>query len=209
MPASIEIRRQREARHNTVAELWLRCVSLDEIARRCGVHRSQISRDLQSIRAEWARSRPDKYDERLTDELARLDRLESVAWDAWDRSCHDQEVRNVKTVRHGDSERTEASKRQEGQAGDPRFLDRVGWCINRRIELLGLDAPKKLDLGGKIIVNHDSKFAQSLLDNPQAADLACQFLESLGTGLRDAGRIGVSGQQPHMAAGGTPAPPQP
>ena len=35
-------------------------------------------------------------------------------------------------------------KRREGQSGNPSFLAGVQWCINKRCEILGLDAPKKI-----------------------------------------------------------------
>ena len=42
-------------------------------------------------------------------------------------------------------------KTAKGQAGDSRFLQGIQWCINKRSELLGLDAPEKHDItsGGK------------------------------------------------------------
>jgi hypothetical protein len=49
-------------------------------------------------------------------------------------------------------ERLKAWQRQDGQIGDPRFLAGVQWCINKRCEILGLDAPAKFaptDVDGK------------------------------------------------------------
>ena len=36
----------------------------------------------------------------------------------------------------------EKSTRTEKPVGDPRFLMGIQWCINKRCELMGLDAPK-------------------------------------------------------------------
>jgi len=33
----------------------------------------------------------------------------------------------------------------KGQSGNPAFLRGIEWCINKRCDLLGLDAPKKLE----------------------------------------------------------------
>jgi hypothetical protein len=96
---------------------------------------------MAANRAEWKKTRPKKIEQRTLDELARLDRLECTYWDAWERSKRDAEVRTAKTVKTAKGAREEASQREEGQCGDPRFLEGVFRCINRRIQLLGLDAP--------------------------------------------------------------------
>jgi hypothetical protein len=46
------------------------------------------------------------------------------------------------------------TKRREGQVGDPRYLDGVLKCIDRRCAILGIDAPKKIagPTGGDFIV---------------------------------------------------------
>jgi hypothetical protein len=35
-----------------------------------------------------------------------------------------------------------SSKSSKGQAGNPRFLERVSWCVSERCRLLGLYAPR-------------------------------------------------------------------
>ena len=39
-------------------------------------------------------------------------------------------------------------KTSMGQAGDPRFLAGVQWCIERRCKIIGIDAPTKSELTG-------------------------------------------------------------
>ena len=34
----------------------------------------------------------------------------------------------------------------ENSVGDPRWLERIAWCISQRCKILGLDAPTKIDL---------------------------------------------------------------
>ena len=46
----------------------------------------------------------------------------------------------------GKTPRRKASVKKEGQAGDPRFLDGVLKCVERRCSILGLDAPKQFKL---------------------------------------------------------------
>ncbi len=71
-------------------------------------------------------------------ELARVDHLEREYWEAWERSVGEHRTKTLKT---------------EEINGDPRYLSGIQWCINKRCELLGLDAPSKTDItsGGKSI----------------------------------------------------------
>jgi hypothetical protein len=42
-----------------------------------------------------------------------------------------------------------AAMRKEERDGNPEFLKGVQWCINKRCEILGFDAPKKNVLSGE------------------------------------------------------------
>src|SRR5271155_2293029 len=146
MPPSEAHVREQEVRRTKVADLWLRCVPVSVIAQRCGVDRRTISSDLNELRKEWKESRPKKFEERALDELARL---ELTYWDAWDRSCRHAEKTVMKTVpgkakENGGEPEPEFKEGQfvsEGQSGNPAFLAGILSCINRRIQLMGLDAP--------------------------------------------------------------------
>jgi hypothetical protein len=108
--------------------------------------RQTISRDLLAIQSEWMAHSLQNFNELKAKELAKLDRLELEYWRAWERSC--------KVKRRTKSEKTERRKqtRQSAQVftedmlGDPRYLTGVYDCINRRCELLGLDAPKRMSV---------------------------------------------------------------
>lgn len=158
-------------RRRRVAALYLRGETQAEIASAVGVDQGTVSRDLEALHADWKGSGLIDFGERKGQELARLDVLERVAWQAWERSCQDAEKTVRKRVPAGDGHRVETTHTREGQAGDPRFLERVGWCIDRRCELLGLDPPKKVaptDPGG------DKPYAGSLIDLVMAARAASE-----------------------------------
>jgi hypothetical protein len=55
--------------------------------------------------------------------------------------------------------------RSEGQAGDPRFLQGVACCIDRRCKLLGLDKPDKVTIDWR----------QNLPDGFDASTVEAQF----------------------------------
>jgi hypothetical protein len=80
----------------------------------------------------------------VLDETAQLKR---EYYDAWQRSCEDAETETKRQRQAGEgNEVKEMMKVTKAQAGDPRFLQGVQWCIERRCKLLGIDAPQKTDL---------------------------------------------------------------
>ncbi len=152
-----------------VAEMYLRGVYQSEIASRLGVDQATISRDLSQLRKEWLDRSINHIDQRKAIELAKIDRLELEYWNAWDRSKENAEVEVTEQIgsrkkpkkegEEGDfaitPERLKKYKKTEGQSGNPAFLAGVGWCIDKRCEILGLDAPKNIDVksgGEKIAV---------------------------------------------------------
>lgn len=146
-----------ESRRTRVAEAYL-CGhrTVRSIARYVNSSPATVTRDLHVIRQEWKAAMVQQFAEARADEIARLDRIEREAWAEWERS---------KTVR----ERSKTSKRSKAAAGkgrqpadaestaeltrenllgDARYLERIGWCIDRRIKLLGLDAPERHEHSG-------------------------------------------------------------
>jgi hypothetical protein len=85
-------------------------------------------------------------------ELARIDRLERVAWRAWRRSCRQKERASTRLEKALDegarAGKTVSSKQTEGRDGNAEYLKRVEWCINKRCELLKLNPPQRLEHGG-------------------------------------------------------------
>lgn len=119
-----------------------------------------ISYDLLRLQKAWRDSALVDIDEVKANELAKVDRLEREYWRGWERSCEDAETVTQKTrgvvkkYRNDDgvfvSERpAEVDKTSKGQAGDPRFLNGVEWCIERRCKIFGVDAPTRRELTGK------------------------------------------------------------
>ena len=109
---------QRECDLELEARLYLAGNSQREIAERVGVTQQQVSLDLEEIRGRWSHAAEGALLEARAQELAKLDHLERTAWEAWDAS-------------------------KASGPGDPRFLQRVLNCIERRVKILGLDAPER------------------------------------------------------------------
>jgi hypothetical protein len=133
-----------DKRRQDVADLYRRGVPQHEIAERFGVCQQAISRDLAKIRAAWLKSAIRDFDAAKAEELAKIDHIEAVAWKAWDRSTQDAETRHAEKTegrvnKDGAAlpDLTKKSRTRKGQAGDPRFLERIAWCVETRLKIIG------------------------------------------------------------------------
>lgn len=131
------------------ARMYLEGKSQWEIAGFLGVSVMCVHRDLKKLSHRWTAKADIDFDAKKAEELAKLDRVERTAWEAWDKSCKQKEIKGSK-ARDGGIKGSfdEAWERQEERDGDPRFLEIVYKCILKRMETLGLDAPKKLVVSG-------------------------------------------------------------
>jgi hypothetical protein len=143
------------ARRREVGRRYLQGETQNEIAAAFRINQSQISRDLKWLRGKWLESALIDVNEAKARELAKIDALEREYWEAWQRSCEDAEatVKKTKGVvqRRQEEDGTfvaerpaEVQQTSKGQAGDPRFLAGIQWCIDRRCKILGIDAPTKM-----------------------------------------------------------------
>lgn len=139
-------------RRSLCARLYVRGHTQREISARLKIGLGTVNRDLQAIRSEWLESSLVDFNEAKARELAKIDHLETAAWQAWERSREDSQTLKASTTKGRtkkdggalpDLAKTE--KTVKGQTGDPRFLERIGWCIERRCAILGFDAPKKTE----------------------------------------------------------------
>ncbi len=131
-----------------IAARYLRGEYQSDIARDLGISQQQVSYDLKAIRATWLASAVRDFDSAKAQELARIDEVERAAWEGWRRSTQDKEIENLEGDGTLDPKTrkpkvTKVTKRREGQAGSPAFLNTVLTCIERRCAILGLDAPKR------------------------------------------------------------------
>lgn len=153
-------------RRATVTRLYLQGVRQYQIAAEVGVSEGQISQDLAAIRTEWRQSTLMDFNDQKIQELAKIDHLESVYWEAWHDSKKPLKKKSTKmkgevdaVARDEDKKKQkakhlESSETTEERLGDPRYLDGAMRCIQKRCDLLGLDAPLKIantDTEGKTV----------------------------------------------------------
>jgi hypothetical protein len=164
--SAVEIKRDRAK----IAELYIQGKYQSEIARILEVTQQQISYDLQAIQAEWLKNTTLAIDEYKARELAKIDHTERCYWEAWERSIEEFRSRTIKAKGIKADQKVQAKPEQaeqtiytENRCGDPRFLDGVLKCIERRCRLLGLDAPAKVEAEGVIVI--DSAPARGVNEN--------------------------------------------
>jgi hypothetical protein len=138
---------ERERDLERVVDLHCRGLSQRAIAEALNVCQQQVSYDLRLLQKRWRESACAKLEERKAAELARIDHLETVAWTAWERSCQDAQTNSAKRVQGRTTKEGEplpdlctSARVTKGQAGNPRFLERISWCIEQRSKIIGIYA---------------------------------------------------------------------
>jgi hypothetical protein len=134
-----------EKRRTEVARLYGRNQTQSDFARKLGISRSAIAKDLIALHQEWKKERIGDREDWINRELRRIDQTERWAQNAWHRSKKEYTKRTAKT----DGQKKNLGILQtENRDGDPRFLEIILRCVNSRIELLGLKAPVRTELSG-------------------------------------------------------------
>lgn len=148
---------QREKDLEEISRRYLHMETQVSIGEALGLTQQTVSNDIKAIQKRWLASSLSNLSERKAKELAKVDALELEYWSAWTRSqdnaeqvvTEDQGVVTKEDENKGEKfvgKRIKQTVRVEGQYGDPRFLQGIQWCITKRCELLGLDAPVAMDL---------------------------------------------------------------
>lgn len=141
-----------EARNTRVMEALINGKSKNQIAIEFGIARPTVHDIITQARELWKEYRIDDFDIQLTIELQRIDRIEAEAWAAYENS----KKQLVTTTRRTDGTRIrdeETGKdkltllyeevKTQTRHPDPRYLDRVAWCVEQRLKIMGGYAPEK------------------------------------------------------------------
>jgi DNA-binding CsgD family transcriptional regulator len=188
-------------RRKEISNLYVQGKTQEEIAHKLNIAVGTVCTDLKEIREVWITQARDDFATRLAHELAKIDRLEEVSWEAWFRSCEDAQT-VTKNREYGkkpappehDPKNRPMGKRvvaepipemvvtkknvqvvTKGQAGDPRFLSQIQACIDMRLRVIG--AYKQAEtIGGKVnnvlAINWDALFQRSAITDPAAEAIA-------------------------------------
>jgi len=116
-----------------VAEMLVKGFSYREIATATGVKSLRtVHEDVQKCIQAWREERADDIDHQMILALAKFDRIENEAWDAWERS---KNLTALGMVRNTIDVENPSSR------GDSKFLEIALKTSAARCKLLGLDAP--------------------------------------------------------------------
>lgn len=169
-------------RHQIVAELYLKGKVQALIAKEVGVTQQQVSNDLKAIRAAWLAAGIRDFDAIKSEQLAKLDVLETTYWDAWERS-KTQKTRSTtkrKSTPVGDKKgeavtlEDEAALMREDQVGDPRYLAGVESVIDKRCKIFGFYSPVKIDVRD-IDAQLEQAFIEALAGRTEEQPLASEL----------------------------------
>jgi hypothetical protein len=185
---------QRERDLQETARLYLRGWTQLEIGQKLGVDRSQISKDLKVIVQRWRDNASTDIAEIKLREVTKINALETDAWAAWDRSCQNAET-TVTTLSKARSKTKGAAapdaqkieRTTKTQPGDPRFMERIAWCISKRCEIFGVEKAKesKVKLEGAVEIktpdiaamNFFADLGMKLQSFPEAKKVVGEFIK--------------------------------
>jgi hypothetical protein len=142
---------QRLRDRRLIASLYLKGEYQSDIAAQLGISQGQVSKEIAVLHDDWRASALIDINEAKARELAKIDTLELEYWTAWKRSQEDAESEITK-LQGGSTDapsKLEKQTRREGQSGNPAFLAGIQWCINKRCEILGVNAPIKQEINNK------------------------------------------------------------
>ena len=149
MAAPKRSRSERQRDLATIARLYIReGLKQHEIADRLGVSQQQISYDLLSLRKMWLKSALVDFNHARAEQLAKIDELERTYWEAWLSSCEGGGY-TVAVAEQGKDKELEIAKtitRENTGTGNPAFLAGVERCVGMRNKMLGLDAPRLIEV---------------------------------------------------------------
>lgn len=160
-----------DQRRKRVAEMYLTGKWQSEIGKELNCSQQQVSHDLQILRKLWQRSALTDIDKIKSKELAKIDRLENEAWKAWDASVGTK----IRTIESEGDKGNETKTETKIDAGDPRFLQSVQWCIAKRCEIFGLDAPYKIDHQSK---GESMKPLNVIVDSAKTAEVLNKLIDA-------------------------------
>jgi len=174
MPLNTRKPAKRESDRAEIARRYLLGEGQASIGSSLGISQQQVSYDLGVLQKRWRESALIDIDEAKGKELARIDNLERTYWDAWQRSLSERTVTRTKRREQLDARadgdaalhagHSEAQLQREQRDGNPAFLQGVQWCISKRVELLGLAEPTRVDISLRV-----RKIAQELGLDPDDA----------------------------------------
>jgi len=111
--------------------------------------RQQVAHDLRRLQKRWQTENRETVNEHRMRELKGLAAQERELWEAWEKSKLDAERHTEETTTGGkDGSKDKTALVKEGQCGDATFQRLILEVRDRRVKLLGLEAPARSEISG-------------------------------------------------------------
>jgi hypothetical protein len=144
--------------------------------------RSLVAREIGIIQEEWHRRSTEAISRIKARQLSAIGQVERTAWERFEASCKAaerrlQEKQSAKSApdKEGKTEalgeKQVARVTQENRDGDPRWLELVLKCVERRCKILGIDAPQTLDIDAEVNHNTVTPAPAEVIDGGRAWDI--------------------------------------
>lgn len=173
-----------------VADLYVHGKPIAEIASTLKVSRGAISRAMVRMREIWKAKLEVGSEVVKSEQLAKLDKMEAEAWDAWQRSKRESEERiREKNYSQKNGPGHKNAIKKANRDGDPRYLEIVLKVVQKRMELLGLLKPES-ELG-----NSDSGLIEVVISSRAEAAKMLPYLDFANAVNGDDEAIDVESQQ--------------
>jgi hypothetical protein len=126
---------------------------------------SFVQNDIQAIIKEWKATAVNNIDMLRAVEIEKINHLEQVYWEAWERSVGEKEQSTTERVEDVTT-RLLARVVKTDSDGNAAFLAGIQWCIDKRCKLLGLDAPTKNEIKNDVRIHivYDDKNPSDIID---------------------------------------------
>jgi hypothetical protein len=163
MHVSVTRNKLKEARLEIVGRLYKRGYSYSEIAKEVtkrlnlekAISKQTVFNDCTMLLAEWKAERVQNVDDAIQKELAIIDEMIKVLWDAWEKSVLDQDLKATK--KKGEllggskisTKEIEEQVKHEINYGDVRYIAEIRANLIERRKLLGLYSAEKREITGK------------------------------------------------------------
>lgn len=136
---------ERDEKRKIAAKLERRGYSHAAIGEVIGVSGSCVSNYLKKVKQHFIDSMVEDRGALVQQKLQQLKEVTREAWEAWDRSKKDKQRVLEEEITSNGFLRSKTGSSLQGQHGDVRFLNIILECIRQERDMLGLDAPKKVE----------------------------------------------------------------
>ena len=136
---------EREKDLETVSRLYLQGKSLRAIGEVVGASYETVRSDMAELRNRWLESSIRDFDAAKAQELAKIDFLEMEYWDCWEASKNQPVLDKLGMPILIDKD-DKGKPIFMTEPPDAQWLNGVKWCIEKRSQIFGLDAPKEVNL---------------------------------------------------------------